>query len=62
MNYQICQRCIIDNVSPNTNLILDNEGICSTCRRFEKEAKPVLEKPQEVRNKKLLALLNKIKS
>lgn len=62
MNYQICQRCIIDNVSPNTNLILDNEGICSTCRRFEKEAKPVLEKSQELKNKELAVLLDKIKS
>src|SRR5687768_1023556 len=56
-----CSRCVMDNNSPNTNLTLDAEGVCNNCRSFEIWAKPVLEENEDLKRKKLDALVSEIK-
>ncbi len=36
--YKICSRCIMDTTS-DPNLVLDSQGVCNYCRRFEKVKK-----------------------
>jgi N-acetyl sugar amidotransferase len=45
--YQICSRCVVDNDAPNTNLVLDAEGVCNNCHAYDNYAKKVFLSPQE---------------
>lgn len=62
LNYQICNHCVIDNIS-HQNVIFDTNGVCNFCNNFKQKIKPVLEwnyLNQDKLNKNLLKTIHKI--
>jgi N-acetyl sugar amidotransferase len=57
----ICSRCVVDDIAPNTNLVLNEEGICNNCLAFDQHAKPWLEKLQTEKDAEFATIINKIK-
>jgi N-acetyl sugar amidotransferase len=49
----ICKKCVLDNDAPNTNLVLDADGICNNCRSYEKHAKNSVLLPYDEKKKEL---------
>lgn len=44
--FVVCTRCILDT-SDDSNLVLDNEGVCNHCRYYEEQARLYLKKGKE---------------
>ena len=44
--YQICKRCVIDNIS-YSNIIFNSEGVCNYCINFDRNIRPILDKNQK---------------
>ncbi len=61
LGYQICARCVVDNAAPDTNLVLDEEGICNNCRAYEKYAPQTILRSEEIKKAELNQLLDEIK-
>jgi N-acetyl sugar amidotransferase len=57
----ICLRCVVDDFAPNTNLVLNGDGICNNCLAFDKLARPWIEKPQEEKDEKFNSIITRIK-
>ena len=49
----VCNRCVLDNDAPNTNLVLDEFGICNNCRSYERHAAKSVSMPLEEKQKEL---------
>ena len=57
-----CKKCVLDSSTPNTNLILDENGICNNCKNYEDFAsKSILSLPITEREFQLNLLIEKIK-
>ncbi|TRX34811.1 N-acetyl sugar amidotransferase [Flavobacterium sp. ZT3R18] len=58
--YKICNRCIMDTT--DSDIVFDEQGICNHCKRAETLIKERTFEDLEERERKLLALVEKIKT
>ncbi|MCF8428670.1 MAG: N-acetyl sugar amidotransferase [Bacteroidia bacterium] len=58
----ICTNCVLDNDTPNTNLVFDENGVCNNCKSYANFVKNnILGLTIEQRTKKLDDLVKRIK-
>jgi N-acetyl sugar amidotransferase len=56
-----CSKCVLDDLSPSTNISLDEFGVCNNCRSFEYYSSRTIYRPFEFRENELTEIINKIK-
>jgi N-acetyl sugar amidotransferase len=56
-----CSCCVLDNMTPNTNLILDENGVCNNCNNYAQFAQKTILRPLEQRQNELKLLVDRIK-
>ncbi|HEX7762452.1 MAG TPA: N-acetyl sugar amidotransferase, partial [Cellvibrio sp.] len=58
--YQVCTRCVMDTSAKE--ITFDSNGVCNFCTEFLNRSGAIIHEDSRVKNKKLLAFIEKVKS
>lgn len=61
VNFIECNFCVLNNASPNINLVIDEEGKCNNCKEYAKIAEVTIFRPIEERKREFDLIINSIK-